>query len=943
MVTALTQFALIGDEATNVDWLKQYEWTLAGGQFLSTAAGIRFQQESPEGCAILQSEPIPLFVVPGRQFNAEILLHERSYAVIYLRARLMKSPNDPNGRTVDGAATYASMPYDIRYPAGETQCMRLRFEPKAGEEFIRLEIVAEKGACDMSVLKIQCGPVATRPLSPTWACDSVSGIEPEKHYIEPEQEKIPPLTNEIRQEVAARKRLPAKVEVVNGRPRMTVGGKPFAPVFYNGCWFNPALSQFGDFMRAGLHTFLMTASAGRNLYGNGFWRAADTYDFSVIDESLWRILRLDPQANIILYIGCEPYVEWGSEHPDDVCADQDGNKAVVDFHTIRFGGEAPGPNQRFGPSLYSSRLRKECGDALRKLVEHLQETDAGRAVIGMHLCGFSDGQFFDWDFGWKNAHVADYSPAGMAAFREWLKQRYDNDLDALRKAWNDEEVTFETAERPRVSEIWTDRYLVDSQQVADHNRFASEGQADTVLALAKAVREASKGEMLIGTYYEDMSGSIFNHIALNKYLDSPYIDYLAGPADYRVRKAGHSGGVRNIFGSTLLHNKLFVLEQDWRSWTSGPNSPVENFAYGRAESVEEHNAMVRRECGMMLSLGMGTWWYDLAGKWFRDDGIMKGIAEAVRAFEQDLTTDALPQADAALFVSEDSNYFNTLRNSEITRCSLTRQRMQLYTSGMPFRFYLMSDVGKVDIPKHKIYIFYDCMAMNETQRQFVESLKANGNTLVFIGMPGIIDLDKPYLSNALEGASLDASLASMESLVGMKLKRHFGKQAAYPVKTKHELLKGTGDRLCLPLVHGNMLIDFPQDGVPVFAVTDENAEPLALFPDGKSVAMAVRDFGDHRVIFSALPVLSDALLNRIGTTGDAWIASAPGDAVYANDDFITIHSMNGLNEGRKHLVLHRPSKVVDMTYGTVLAENTSEIDLVMKIGETRWFRLLPIE
>ena len=769
----------------------------------------------------------------------------------------------------------------------------------------------------------------------------MSAVQPEKHYIEPEQEIIPPLTDEIRQAVAARPRRPARLEIVNGRPRMTVGGKPIAPVFYNGCWFNPALSQFGDFMRAGVHTFLMTASAGRNLYGTGFWRAADTFDFTAFDESLWRILRLDPQANIILYIGCEPYVEWGGEHPEDVCADQDGNPAIVDFHTIRFGGDPPGPNQRFGPSLYSPRLRQECGDALRRLVAHLRETDAGRAVIGIHLCGFSDGQFFDWDFGWKNAHVADYSPAGMAAFRDWLRRRYGDDINLLREAWNDDEVTFETAQRPRVTEIWTDRYLVDSQQVADHNRFASEGQAETVLALAQAVREASDGEMLIGTYYEDMSGSIYNHIALNKYLYSPYIDYLAGPADYRIRKGGYSGGVRNIFGSTLLHNKLFVTEQDWRSWTAGPNSPVENFAYGRAESVEEHNAMVRRECGMMLSLGMGTWWYDLAGKWFRDDGIMHGIAEAVSAFEQDLSVGGLPQADAALFVSEDSSYFNTLRNSEITRCSLTRQRVQLYTSGMPFRFYLLSDIGKVEIPKHKIYIFYDCMAMNDTQRQFIETLKANGNTLVFIGMPGIINLDKPYHANALEHGNEPAARALMESVVGMKLRRYRGRQAAYPAGYEHELLKGCGDRLCLPLTYATMLIDFPQDGVPVYAVEDRQTETLALFPDGKSAAIAVRNHGDYRIIYSALPVLSDAFLNRIGATGGAWLTAAPGDAVYANENFITIHCMHGLNGGAKRLFFHRPSKVVDLADGTVIAEETCEIDLVMKIGETRWFRLFP--
>jgi len=55
--------------------------------------------------------------------------------------------------------------------------------------------------------------------------------------------------------------------------------------------------------------------------------------------------------------------------------------------------------------------------------------------------------------------------------------------------------------------------------------------------------------------------------------------------------------------------------------------------------------MVRRECGMMLAFGQGTWWYDMCGGWFRDDGIMKGIAEARAAFASDLKLGGKPRAD----------------------------------------------------------------------------------------------------------------------------------------------------------------------------------------------------------------------------------------------------------------------------------------------------------
>ena len=107
--------------------------------------------------------------------------------------------------------------------------------------------------------------------------------------------------------------------------------------------------------------------------------------------------------------------------------------------------------------------------------------------------------------------------------------------------------------------------------------------------------------------------------------------------------------------------------------------------------------------------------------------------------------------------------------------------------------------------------------------------------------------------------------------------------------------------------------------------------------------MAVRDFENYRIVYSAVPVLSDAFLNRIASAGGAWTAAQPGDAVYANDDFITIHAMHALNGGKKRLSFRRPSKVIDMHDNTVIAECADGIELTMKIGETRWFQLLPVK
>jgi hypothetical protein len=71
----------------------------------------------------------------------------------------------------------------------------------------------------------------------------------------------------------------------------------------------------------------------------------------------------------------------------------------------------------------------------------------------------------------------------------------------------------------------------------------------------------------------------------------------------------------------------------------------------------------------------------------------------------------------------------------------------------------------------------------------------------------------------------------------------------------------------------------------------------------------------------------------------AWIAAESGDAVFANQHFLTIHA---LYDSEKTLSFRRPSRVIDLQDGNVVAESASNLKLSMKLGETRWFSLQPI-
>lgn len=793
-------------------------------------------------------------------------------------------------------------------------------EPLVGGEWRQVEVQVEVRPGN-DRLRLHCIQAFT-PSDVTWddVRVSLAGDTPAPRYEPASPEPLPDLAA-AQAVVRQRTRATARVEVRGGRPRLVVDGQVLPWAFYVGPPFNwEAGAQIADFRDAGVRVFLVPLILGRDVYpGRGPWLGPGQYDFSGVDDVLWRALRVDPQAYVLFYMGCDAYRSWGADNPDEVTRDQNGAKAIVGMHPKRWGGD-PQPGERFGPSIVSLKLRQDTAAALRELVRHVEASEAGKAVIGYDLCGYNDGQWFHWEgLGDGAIHLADYAPGAIASFREWLGRRYRGDEGALRLAWRQPLVTFATAQPPRGERMLADGFLLDpvtQTDIADFSRFHSDGVAETVDFLAGVVKEATPRPILCGTYYEDITCNSNSHISLRLHLQSPAMDYLTGPAAYSIRLPGYSGAVRSVFGSTLLHGKVYLTEQDWRSFRSAPDGPAENFAWGRAETAEIHNAMVRRECGMMLAFGLGTWWYDMSGGWFHDAGIMAGIAEAVRAFQLELATDRTPSADLAVVVSEDSNHWVTPKAQGQARFQgILEQIHQLNTSGVPYRLYLQADLADPRLPRHRAYLFLNAYRVDADEQRAIKALKGEGRTLIFLQAPGAI-------------VAGDAAQAISE-LTGIRVAKAQGvrEPGLEAIEVDHPLVRGLDGYLGT--------CTWPTDA-PCFAVTDPQATAIARYRGTAQTAAAVRDLDTWRSVFIGVPGLTDAFVHNLAEVAGCWCAAAAGDAVYASDRFLTVHA---IFPGTKALRLLRPARVTDLTTGQVLAERTDRLEVAMKRGETRWFVL----
>jgi hypothetical protein len=909
----------VGENNAPVNWsfsngeggTGELQWSEKGR---SGKCAARIIKTNGAGYSLIASDFIPATAGKQYRFSAQVHVEGRSRARVYLMA-----------------SQYSEGSTDMRFPNYFSEATSI--DTGAGWKEISVVFPVREGSTRVKVSAV----VSSAQADVTWddfqfseASEVDTTYKP--FYEKPTPEVLPPLEPAM-EHMKTRKRVVAERRVVGGRTRFFIDGKETAPAMYVSPFVDYNGAHIADFKKAGVKLYLVPLVLGHDVYGDfGPWRGKGNYDWKEVDERLWRILRVDPDANIIFYMATDPYRNWANENPDAIVRDQDDKKVVVNMHVINWGVEpvevSGGYRQRWGHSYVSSALRRDTAEALRSLVAHVESSLAGKAVAGYHVAGGADGQFFPWsgyaqgteDFEKATYHLADYSPASRDAFRDWLRRKYKTPA-ALRAAWNKPDATFENVQIPSGERRLAPGFFFDAktdEDIADYNRFYNEGVVETIHGYARVLKEASKNQKLVSTYWEDTAATVEGHFATQKMLESSDIDFLAGPTDYGVRMPGEVGEAHSIWGSLLLHNRKWISEQDWRSWHSTSVAEAYDKSVGRARNAEEHNAMVRRESGMMLAFGQGTWWYDMDGGWFADAGIMRGVAEAVQAFKRDGSTPGAPRAEVAVFVSERSLDYYKRGAAGMRWQALAQQIRELNRSGVPYQIFLQSDLDNPKLPDFKCYIFLNAQNIEPNEWRAIQKLKRDKKMLAFVHAPGII---KPEVVGA------SSPSAAIEAVTGIKVRATEGEitMGLQPVKSD----------ATLPIDVGGGLLSFWSGKAPAFVVNDTRATTLGDY-ESVGAGAAYRDFGNWQSVFYGSVGMSDVFINALARKAGAWVAGEAGDAIFANQHFITIHA---LWDGEKNLRFLQPSKVTDLTTNKVLSKSAKTLKLDMKRGETRWFYL----
>ena len=297
--------------------------------------------------------------------------------------------------------------------------------------------------------------------------------------------------------LAAREKDRVTLESTGDRTVAKMNGRPFVPRIYKTSTGGSEKDREDArrvpavFSKYGFNMFTVSFDLAEN---------ADTGAPERVRAELREYLRHAPDAHLMLNIHVTPWEGWGEANPSEVFRGPNGKYGLMVGVRVKEFVDAPktyrGKDRnmrRPAISYASTKFAAEAGEAMARIVRHLETVPEGKALAGMYIGGGCDGQWFDLFDQYGSRVSADYSDAALDGFRKYLKMKYGDKANPA-------------AHIPTSEELWTARMHYSehgSTNESDYKEFLAYATARYTGMLASAVRKACGGRLLIGGYYSN--------------------------------------------------------------------------------------------------------------------------------------------------------------------------------------------------------------------------------------------------------------------------------------------------------------------------------------------------------------------------------------------------------------------------------------------------------
>ncbi len=628
-----------------------------------------------------------------------------------------------------------------------------------------------------------------------------------------------------------------------------------------------------------------------------------------LDDALGFVASLAPDAFLLPRLIFSPPVSWERTHEPEMTLYPDGEAGDVSLGSRAFWEDEAEP-------------------ALRAAVEHVAEGPHAARVFGFYL---EHGEWFH-DF----RRGFDTSAPNVSAFGAWLRAAYKNDVIALRAAWHDGGVTFETAEIP----TWTPPtasqqnggpldvlYNERERRYRDFHAFSSDIVAQVITRLGRAVKEASGNRSLVAVSYGyslELPRAASGHLALGALLASPFVDILTGPYSYAAQRLpGGSAGLPAPVASVALAGKLWISEDDTKTFLARGETPDHDYN-PRVTNAGDTLAVHVRNAGAALSQGAGVSWMDLWGEGWLDDaqvwdniGRLRDVAERLATRRRNPRTRPFPAPDVAVIVDERS-FFGVKTDERLLGQLVAGQRDVLLRSGARVGFYLLSDLVQRAFPDTpRLFVFLNAFQIPADVREAIRTrYQKDGRTLAWLFAPGCGELGGEETPGALPGELTD--------VVGMHLRlQAWGSKMGTLVTDARS-----------PLGEGRRGQKFGEETRvnPSYTVADPKAQIVGEYAATGNPSLAVRKHAAWQSVFVGETTLTPGLLRGLYRLAGVPTYTDEDDVAYVGDSLVCLHSSSG---GPVTLTLPDEATVYDVVRGETLARNGRGQRLLLRPRETR--------
>ena len=501
------------------------------------------------------------------------------------------------------------------------------------------------------------------------------------------------------------------------------------------------------------------------------WVAPDTYDYEELDRLLEMLFSVAPDILFLPRVKLNVPDGWCEKYPQEVYVYEGGPRTLEEIQA-KIGTEVHGshpckPTDLLAlQSLSSKQWQSDAAEAMGRFVTHLENSKWKDHIIGYHVAYGTCGESTQWGSWNKNPlHHGDYGIGHTKAFLEYAaaQGKIYQDVPPIRERFFIGDAPVENNKchigTPALEELFL--HTPEDERCVVYSRFQMDINCDAIETICKAVKQIAP-EKVTGIFYgyivePDNCGN-GQHAGFDRILNSPWVDFLAGPKGY-TRVSPLDPGLGQAVPNSVNRKKLWVDELDNRThlstWSGSKDHPAKNF--------QQTRAVYWREFTKNVAFHQGYWWMDLGGGWLDSDEIRSEM-QLLNDTNQLLQQEKGEGVSQVLLVMDEECLHHTRPNFSFHRDVVHHTGSVVKECGVPVDFYRLKDLPEMDLSGYKMIVFLNAFRM-EVLEDILEKTAPDCHIL-WNYAPGI--LGEPF---GLEGT---------EKLTGFRLTEYMEAEC-YPV------------------------------------------------------------------------------------------------------------------------------------------------------------------